>query len=150
MVLGFFFSFYSCTAMYLQGMILLGLVRLVTHNARICRSHIKILLSPSSFTIITGYLTSYTSLQDSNRGVRNIEDKLLNRKPCWQLLCQLFMFFNLFPDSVGQWWRRAMWFTLWACMSVWAIYQICSVAVDYARYPKTITRNVNIHHNLFH
>ncbi|KAK8404855.1 hypothetical protein O3P69_001450 [Scylla paramamosain] len=42
---------------------------------------------------------------------------------------------------VDQWWRRAMWFALWACMSVWAIYQLCSVAVDYARYPKTITRS---------
>ncbi|XP_071517138.1 uncharacterized protein [Panulirus ornatus] len=41
----------------------------------------------------------------------------------------------------GRWWRRAGWFCLWACMTVWALYQLSSVAVDYAKYPKKTTRS---------
>ncbi|XP_037781323.1 low-density lipoprotein receptor-related protein 1-like [Penaeus monodon] len=44
--------------------------------------------------------------------------------------------------GVGHWWRKVMWCCFSMTMSTWALYQIVSVAVDYGKYPKKITRSV--------
>ncbi|XP_042891938.1 uncharacterized protein LOC122266299 [Penaeus japonicus] len=44
--------------------------------------------------------------------------------------------------GVGHWWRKIMWSCFSIAMTTWALYQIVSVAVDYGKYPKKITRSV--------